>query len=72
MVEPGSPSPTHHFHLSSFRLGCGQMHLPSVLMHLPCTLGSLGQAETLPVKGVLCFLCAASPGAELHRKEQGG
>lgn len=42
----------------------------SGLKHLPCALRSPDQAETLPGKSVLCFLSVASPGAELHRKEE--
>ena len=39
---------------------------------LPSALRSPDQAETFAGKSVLCFPPVASPGAELHRKEEGG
>lgn len=63
------------------KLGSQLPHPPPPLLPPPpwgskCTYPVLGaaldQAETLPVKCVLCFLSVASPGVELHRKEEGG
>lgn len=45
---------------------------PSAKRTYPALRAAADQAETLPGECLLCFLSVASPGAELHRKEEGG